>query len=330
MTTPNNQTRILWAWQAAEGTAAIIAADSLSYLFGENITAKKWKSPVGRNPINTYNKYSKRNTFIVKKNINVFDELKVEYKPTTAHPFNFILGDPTEDGIDTDIHSIEMLHTGIQTPLTIRMEERGGTNPTHQQVVDSYCTSLITTAIAGQALEAVNGFKFAKLQDIDDYVMLTTDPLKAGGNDVSNCYYLSNVTFDKDGGGEEVLSNTAMIQSQINQSSDELLDGTTDKVRKYVYDTIGLDIHGVFDNDTLWDNWKDRGVIDIEITYTKPNGTDYITCLYQNCNPITDIKEGEVEGGMLSMLHYECEDILVSYTFEGETAFATIFKGALA
>jgi len=330
MTTPNNQTRLCWAWQAAEGTAAIVAADSLSYLFGEYFTEQKWKSFIGRQPINTYNKYSTRNTYIVKKNQYVFDSFKIEYKPTTAHPYNWVLGDPTEDGIDTDIHSIEMLHTGIQTPITIRMEELGGTNPTHQQAVDCYSTSLITTAIAGQPLKAINGFEFANLQDINDYVMLTTDPLKAGGDDVDNCYYLSDVTFDKDGGGEEELTNVGMVESQINQGFDALRNSSIQKVRKYVYDTIGLDIHGIFDNDTLWDNWKARGVIDIETTCTKPNGTDYIKCLYQNCNPITDLKEGEVEGGMLSMLHYECEDILISYTFEGETAFATIFKGVLA
>jgi hypothetical protein len=332
MTDPNYFSEVLRAYETTEGDAVLTAADSASYTFGQYDTSKTWKYLSGTNRTRNYYKYAYRNTFIVKENDIDFDIYQIDFDPTTAQFLVDILGKVTEDGIGADVHSTEILHTGVQTPINLRVQLRGGTNPTHAQAQGAFCVSCTLTSEVENdsgALHVTEGWAFELLKDIDDYVIVTTPPIIAGGADVPGIYYLNSVVYDYGGGGAETLEIGA-VQVEIKANFSKKTDGTLNIVRKHTFEKIILTISGDFLNDTLWDAWRDRGVVDFRITWKKDDGTNYIIANIVNCNPLQHIKEGVLGSGMPALAIFECEDINGEFTFEGATAFGTIFKGVMA
>jgi len=332
MTDPNYFSDVMRAYETSEGAAVITAADSTTYTFGQYSTAKKWKYPSGTNRTRTYSIYSYRNLFITKENDVDFDIYQIDFDPTCAQFIVDILGKVTEDGIEADVHSAEMLHEGVQTPIDLRVQLRGGTNPTHAQAQGAFNVSCIITSEftpqdAGK-MHVVQGWAFELLKDIDDYVIVTTPPTLAGGDDVGGGYYLNSVVYDYGGGSQETLDISG-VQIDIKQNYDKNTDGTLNIVRKEMYEKVILTLSGDFLNDTLWDAFRDRGVVDFRITYKKADGTNYIIFNIVNCNPAHHTKEGQILSGLPALAVFECETINSEFTYEGETAFGTIFKGVL-
>ena len=135
----NKSSKFLWAYQGAAGTAIITAVDSLSYEFGEyNNECGKWNAPFVEN--------KSLPSWVYNSNTPTLTDLSSEY-PTFTHAFTpvtaqylaWILGLPTNT---TPTVTIAALTSGMTSPLTVRLEEAGGTNPQVTQAVDCYCIGL--------------------------------------------------------------------------------------------------------------------------------------------------------------------------------------------
>ncbi len=181
MVTANKTSRKVWAYEGTPGTAAITAVDSLSYEFGEyNEEAKMWNNYSTQNPVQPYWNYASRTptlTILEKK----FPTFRETYNPTTAQHLSMMLKNPSEG----PPVAITTLDSGMTYPLTIRLEEKGGTVPTNSQAVGCYNVALYGRMMRGSPYIVEQEFAWESLEDLGDNPILTTSPYPAGSGGTS-------------------------------------------------------------------------------------------------------------------------------------------------
>lgn len=330
---PNISSRLVWNYEATPGTAAITAADSVSYEFGNfSKECDKWSSPFEDMDIVHYYNYAERNAYL-EDGEAIFPTWKISYHPTTAQFLGRIMKNPTTgDPID-----INLLHSGYTYPITIRLEENEGDNEQLVQTVGNYCIGMYCRGMRGSEVIVEEEFAFQSVEDHDDRVKLTTAPLAAGSDatyKIKNSYDGNPVViWDKD--GEDIafdmcyMAEFSIIQKYTTVSTDE---GTKQLVRCYEYQPISIILSGILDTTNQWDDYRDRTARDIELKFWKPDMSNYISCIFDTCKVKTVVKTGiKYKGYYEAKMVILAQDLAVTSNFldENPNNFAYHFKAGV-
>jgi len=326
MAIANTTSRWVWAYETTPRTSAIDDATDTTYDFGEyRKPIQKWQVPSIENKALAHYTYDKITPHLT-DGMRMFNTFHTIFNPTTPQWLLWALGKCTDGTPDT----IEPLDTGYQYPLTIRHEEGGGTNPTFQQAVSSWCVSAFFSGFAKEALTVDLEWAFEQFEDHDDEPQLTTPPRRAGHTGVADCYNgMPTVTYDPDG-SPAVIDTIVRAEGKITNNFTATLNGseTQQKVYKRTYEPVDLTLQGVMKTNTYWDDFMDRGQQDWEVKFSKPDSTYYTKLKFVNAIQVKVIKEGEpFKGWFLSTLHLKAEEVTVQFAWDGSDTWANHFKG---
>lgn len=327
----NKTSRYCWAYESVPGTAEIVAVDTVTYEFGEyNDECGKWNSPFVEQSVEPYWNYASRTPTLI--------ELETKY-PTFSHVFNpvtaqflaWMLKKPTDSDPEVEI---ETLDTKLTYPLTIRLEEDGGTVPTNTQAVGCYCIGLTAKAERGRSFLVECQFAWQSMEDLGDNPILTTAPVAPG--DLLTGPYNGNPIVIWDSGGTPI-SIPAVWRADFNVeqeyevvSSDE---GVTQTVYVYKVQPVKIILSAVFETLDLWDDYVDRvGTYEMTIQVKKHDDTSYITFTFYNCRVMSIRKTGaKNEGHYGAICTIQAEEVKAECDWftEGGTTFATHWKAAV-
>lgn len=319
MVNANKSSWLCWKYQDAEGTAIITGATDTTYEFGGySEECDKWNSPFENNDISFYHKYAERNAFLV-QNEKGFPTWKISYHPITAQFLGRIMKKPLTGAPIT----IDFLHSGKTYPLTIRFQEMEGTNPMLIQTVDNYSIGCYVRGLRGSDLLVEEEFAFGSLTDDD--TALTTAPLNAGSSDTITLTnnYDGNPYVKWDYGDENVeLDTVYMAEFKIDQvyKTVSTTNGTKQTVNCHEYKPINIILSAILDDVDLWDDYRDRRAsVDLEIKFWKPDGTNYIDCIFTNCYVKSIVKTGiKYKGHYDSKIIINAEDLSCTSNFLSE------------
>ena len=321
----NKSSKAVWQYQAAVGTSIITAVNSPTFEFGEhNAESGKWNIPFVQNPTEPHWVYDSGTPTLTNLERN-FPTWKHVFLPVTAQCYAWMQGKPENA---TPLVNISTLMPEMTYPLTIRIEELGGTHPDNTQAVDCYCIGLTSNAERGKSLLVEAEFAFGDLEDINDNPNLTTPPLAAGlmtgafnGNPILEWNSISIPGVEKavwmESKEHEVVSSGG---------------GATKITHTYKTKPVRIMLWGGIQVDDLWDDYKARTTRDMTIQVKKFDNTSYITATFTNCR-ITSFERIGVryEGKYASIITLEAEKVTYvnDWFTEGGVTFATHWKAAI-
>ncbi len=332
MTVPNKTSKYVWGYQAAVGTSVIIAADSLSYEFGEyNEETGIWNSPFIGNPALPSWKYNSATPTLTDLE-SVFPIFNHAFLPVTGQFLAWFLGQPVENSPNVDISA---LSPGSMTyPLTIRFQEDGDDAPQNAQAVDSYCIGLACKAERGREFLVQAKFAFGGFEDIGDNVNLTTASSKAGL--MSGSYDGNPIILWDIGGDNTSIPGVWKADFVLTREWDSVSSGAGSTQTSYTYKIAPVQIvlWAVFETLDSWDDYIDRKVsTNMTLQVKKHDGTSNILFTFTNCRINTIKKTGERNKGhyaaVCTMVAEKVEAVCDWFT-EGGMTFATHWKAAIA
>jgi len=331
MGVPNKTSRYVWAYQAAVGTAIITAVNSVTYEFGEyNAECGKWNNPFKRNPAEARWAYNSRTGTLtdLESEFPIFSHV---FNPVSAQFLAWMLGKPVDDNGNGEV-DIETLDTDMTYPLTIRLEEIGGTKPEVIQAVDCYCVGLTCTMERGKSMIVECEFIFGDLEDfsVDARPVLTTAPLAAGlmtGTYDGNPIVLWDIGADNVSIPGVWRASYRCLQENEGVSSGA---GTTRTNYTYRMQPVEIMLSAIFETDDSWEDYVGRkAATNMTIQVKKHNATNYITHTFTNCRIISIKKTGERNKGhyaAVCIMKAEKVEASSDWFTEGGVTFATHWK----
>ena len=300
----NKSSKEVWAYQAAVGTAAIVAADSVSYEFGEyNDECGKWSIANTQNPTESHWVYNSGTPTLINTE-RKFQTFKKVFLPVTAQCYAWMQGKPVE--ADPNV-TISTLTSGMTYPLTIRNEELEGSHPDNVQAVDCYCIALTSNAERGKELLVEAEFAYGTIQDIHTYVNLTTAPL-APGNLMTGSYNGNPIFKWKDvniPGVEKVMWMEAKSHNVV--TSDE---GNVQTINTGKSESVKIIAWGGIEVDDMWDDYKARTTRNMIIQVKKHDETSNIIFTFNNCRITSYERIGaRYKGKWASIIKIEAEKV---------------------
>jgi len=322
----NKSSKEVWQYQAVVGTAIITIATSASFEFGEyNEECGKWSIANTINPTEPHWVYNS-GTPTLTNAARQYQSFKKVFLPVTAQCYAWMQGKPVNA---TPAVTISTLTEGMTYPLTIRNEELEGTHPDNVQAIDCYCIALTSNAERGKELLVEAEFIYGAIQDINDYVNLTTAPLAAGlmtgaynGNPVLEWNVVSIP------GVEKAVWMEAKEHSIV--TSDE---GVTQTIHTGKSEPVKIILWGGIEVDDMWDDYKARTTRNMTIVLKKFDETSNITFTFTNCRITSYERIGvRFEGKWASVIRLEAEKVTESCDWftEGGVTFATHWKANIA
>ena len=329
MVTANKTSRKVWAYETVPGTAEIVAVGTTTYEFGEYTNeAEKWNNYYTENPVEAYWNYASRTPTLteLEKRFPTFREV---FNPTTAQHLAQMLKNPSAG----PPVAITTLDSGVTYPLTIRLEEKGGTVPTNSQAVGCYNVGLYGRMLRGNAYIVEQEFAWQKLEDLGDNPILTTSPYPAGSGATST------VTGTYKGNPECKWNNVAVTpvyraEYWIAQEHEIVSgsEGASQTVDLHKVQPCDIKLAGILEDDAVWDDYVDRAERTLILKVYKANMTNYIQLTFTNAHMISQIKTGiRNKGHYESICTLKAEQVNVTSDFavESSETFATHFKGAV-
>lgn len=307
-------------------TPADLAGDTVSfqkaYRFGEyNKECGKWSIPVVENPSESHWVWNS-GTPTLTNSARTYPTFKKQFLPVTAQVYAWFQGKP----VDADpAVTISTLTSGMTFPLTIRVEELGGTHPDNVQAVDCYCVGLASNAVRGKEFLVTAEIAYGSLEDINDNPNLTADLLAAGlmtgpynGNPilewnsvsipgVERAMWVEKKEFSVVSGGEGVINTTHTFKTE----------------------RVTIVLAGGIEVDDLWDDYKARTTRDMTIQVKKFDETSNILFTFTNCKIKSYERIGEqYEGKYASLITIDAEKVTESADWftEGGVTFADHWK----
>lgn len=321
----NKSSKSVWMYQSAVGTAEIVIATSTSYEFGEyNEECGKWSIPHSVNPTEShwvYNSGTPTLTELERK----FPTFKRVFLPVTAQCYAWMQGKP----VDADpAVTISTLTSGMTSPLTIRLEELEGTHPDNVQAMDCYCIGLTSNAERGKSFMVEAEFVYGTLQDINDYVNLTTAPLAAG---LMTGAYNGNPVLEWNSVSIPGIEKAVWIEKKEYEvvSGDE---GVVQTIHTYKTQPVKIMLWGGIEVDDMWDEYKARTKRNMTIKITKFDSVSNIMFTFTNCRITSYERIGErYKGKYASVITLEAEKVTESADWftEGGVTFADHWRAAL-
>ena len=332
MVVANKSSKYVWAYQAAVGTAAITAVNSVTYEFGEyNDECGKWNAPFVENNSDPSWVYSSRTPTLTDME-SKYPTFTHTFLPVTAQYLAWMLKSPTNT---TPTVTIATLHTGLTYPLTIRCEELEGTNPNNAQARDCYCVGLTAKAEQGTSFIVTPEFAWGELQDIGDNPNLTTAPVAPG--DLLTGPYDGNPIVTWDIAGDNVaLTGVWRADFKCAQEFEIVTndEGATQSVYPGKMKPVQIILSAVFLINDGWDDYVDRkAATNMTIQVKKHDGTSYITHTFTNARFVSIKKTGDRNkghyGSVATLIAEKVEGVSDWFT-EGGTTFATHWKAGMA
>lgn len=326
----NTESRFCWAYETtAYRTPAITLATSTSYRFGEyDKSIAKWAAPQVEARVGDFWTYNSRTPTFTDLKLN-FPEFKHTWNPTTPQHAVWMLGKCTDDTPDTfEPYTVST----SKMPMTVRMEEDGGTTPRLTQAAGCYMTELYARAAIGSPYVVEGTFAYSDIYDVGDYAILTTMPTQCGGATVSQSYDgAPTVVYDVGGGGEATLTDIIAAEWRVKQNYSESMD--SDDLGQTIYpntfEPVELIMTALMESSSKWDDFIDRNVKDYSVSVYKPRGTYYIKWIFDNVRITNFQDEAEVYKGMITTkMIAKAEKVTGQFSWDGSEAFATHFKTA--
>ena len=289
----NKSSRYCWAYETVPGIAEIVANNTVTYEFGNyNDECGDWNIPFTENPSMPYYVYSKRTPSLIdaEKEFPTFSHV---FNPVTAQCFAWMLKKPSKNDPVTDIVALE---EGMTYPLTIRLEESGGTVPMLTQAVGCYCVGLTVKAERDRSLMVETTFAWQKMEDLATTTrpILTTAPVAPGKLMSGNYSGNPQVKWDVDGDNHDLQevwrADWTQEQEFETVSSDE---GVTQIVYTYKFKPVQIILSAVFEDNDGWDDYFNRKVsTNMTIKVYKQDLTSYILATFTNCRIVKIKKTG--------------------------------------
>ncbi len=330
MVTANKTSRKVWAYETVPGTSIITGVGSLSYEFGEySKEALRWNNYSSENPVTPYWNYASRTPTLteLEKQYPTFRET---FNPTTAIHLSQMLKNPSAG----PPVAITTLDSGMTYPLTIRLEEKGGTVATNSQAVGCYNIGLYGRMMRGKPYIVEQEFAWQSLEDLGDNPILTTNPYPAGSGGTSTVkgVYKGNpeVTWN-------VTAVTPIYKAEFSIMQDyEIVssaEGTSQTVYLYKVQPIKITLSAILEDDAVWDDYMDRAERSLILKIYKANMTNYIELTFTNAHAITFKKTGIRNKGhyeSVATLMAEQVNVTSDFAVESSETFANHFKGIVA
>lgn len=321
----NKTSKFVWQYQAAVGTAEIVIATSPCFEFGEyNDECGKWSIPIVENPTEAHWVYNSGTPTLTDAE-RKYPTFKHTFNPVTAQCYAWMQGLPAD--ADPAV-TISTLTSGMTSPLTIRLEELGGTHPDNVQAVDCYVVGLTSTAQREKSFIVQAEFAYGILQDINDYVNLTTPPLAAGlmtgtynGNPILEWNSVSipgveRAMWQEVKEFEKVSGDEGIVQT--------IHTGKCKPVKIILWGGIGVD--------DIWDDYKARTTRNMTIQVKKYDNTSNILFTFTNCRVTSYERIGKrYMNNYASIITLEAEKVTESSDWftEGGVVFATHWRATL-
>ena len=324
----NKNSKAVWQYQDAVGTSQITTATgagAVCFEFGEyNDECGKWNIPNTENPTEPHWVYNSGTPTLTNLERN-FPTWKHVFLPVTAQCYAWLQGLPANED---PLIGITTLTSGMTHPLTIRIQEAGGTHPDNAQGVDCYCIGLTSNAERGKEFLVETEFVYGAIEDVNDNDNITDPPLAAGlmtgsfnGNPILEWNSISIPGVEKavwmESKGRGVVS------------SDE---GAKQTVHTYKTDPVRIMLWGGIEVDDMWDDYKARTTRNMTIQIKKYDNTSYITATFTNCRITSYERMGErYKGKYVSAIKIEAEKVTYKNDWftEGGVTFATHWKAAI-
>lgn len=325
----NKNSKDVWHYQAAVGAPYMTTANGVgtseSFEFGEyNEECGKWNIPSMMNPVEAhwlYNSGTPTLTDLERKH----STFKRVFLPVTAQCYAWMQGKP----VDADpAVTISTLTSGMTYPLTIRLEELGGTHPDNSQAVDCYCIQLTSNAERDKEFLVEAEFAYGSLEDINDNDNLTRVPLAAG---LMTGPYNGNPILEWNSVSIPGIEKAVWIEKKGHEvvSSDE---GVIQTTHTFKSESVKLMLWGAIEVDDIWDDYIARTVRDMTIQVKKYDEVSNILFTFTNCKIISFERIGErYEGKFPSIIKIEAEKVTESSDWftEGGVTFADHWKANL-
>ena len=335
MAVANKTSRYVWAYETVPGTAELVAVDSVSYEFGNyNDECGKWNSPFVEQTAVPYWAYDSRTPTLIDAETK-FPTFSHVFNPTTPQFLAWMLKKPVASDPSVDIDTLD---AALTYPLTVRLEEAGGTVPCLTQAVGCYCVGLTCKAERGKEFLVETEFAWQKMEDLSNTTrpILTTAPVMPG--ELATGSYAGNPIVVWDSGGTPIsLKPVWRADFNISQefeivSSDE---GVTQTVYTYKVQPIKIILSAVFEAQDMWDDYVNRvGTYEMTIQIKKHDDTSNILFTFHNCRIQTIKKTGDRnEGHYGAVCTIVAEEVSATndwYTETGGANFATHWKAAVA
>ena len=312
-------------YQSAVGTAEIVIATSTSYEFGQyNDECGKWNIPHTINPTEPYWVYNSGTPTLVNLERD-FPTWKHVFLPVTAQCYAWLQGLPENA---TPAVNISTLLSGMTSPLTIRIEELEGGHPDNAQGMDCYCIGLTSNAERGKSFLVEAEFVYGALQDINDYVNLTTPPLAAG---LMTGAYNGNPILEWNSISIPGIKKAVWIESKEREIVSSG-GGATQTVHTYRTMPVKIMLWGGIEVDDIWDDYKARYIRNMTIQVKKFDNTSNIVFTFTNCRITSFERIGKrYEGKYASVIKLEAEKVteVADWFTEGGVTFADHWRAAL-
>lgn len=337
MSIANKTSRYVWTYESVPGTAEIVANNTVTYEFGRyNDECGKWNSPFVEQTQEPYWVQASRTPKLIDAETK-YPTFSHVFNPVTAQFLAWMLKLPVDADPAVTIASLE---AGLTYPLTIRLEEAGGTVPCLTQAVGCYCIGLTAKAERGKDFLVEVEFAWEKMEDLSNTArpILTTPPVMPGH--LLTKPYNGNPIVIWDSGGTPIsLTPVWRFDFQCQQdfeisTSDE---GAVQTVYTYKYAPVKIIMSAVFEAQDIWDDYVNRvGTYEMTLQLKKHDGTSNILFTFHNCRIQTTKKMGKRnEGHYGSVCTIIAEKITATCDWFTETSqsspgtFATHWKAAV-
>lgn len=324
----NKTSKDVWQYQDAVGTAQITTASgggAVCFEFGEyNEECGKWGIPNTDNPMEQHHVYNS-GTPTLTDAARKFQTFKRTFLPVSAQCYAWMQGKP----VDADpAVTITTLTEGMTNPLTIRLQEDGGTHPDNVQAVDCYAISLTSNAERGKSFLVEAEFVYGAIEDVNDNDNITDPPLAAA---LMTRPYNGNPILEWNSVSIPGVEKAVWMEKKSHEvvTGDE---GVVQTIHTGKAESVKIILWGGIEVDDLWDDYIARTTRNMTINIIKFDAVSNIMFTFTNCNITSYERIGaRYKGKYASVIKIEAEKVTESSDWftEGGVVFATHWKAAL-
>jgi hypothetical protein len=250
----NTQNLTVFKWEASNGVASIVAADTPCHVFGE------YNEDIRVNPPSIQQKISEAHTGASRAPIHfqggqTLPVWKHQFHPVNCIPEYMFLGSINTAGTNP---IISVKETGLKHSFTSRWEYKGGTNPRLIQSVGNYTVGFYTDIAIDkpQLVEITQAWQ--KYETEDDRDILTVSPTYPKSID-SSYYGLYDLEWDGNAWGDVFQIEFVQLQ----QFTSSRPTNKTQNIYPQLFQSCDVSFHQVISQNEQWDALKIGDVVDV-------------------------------------------------------------------
>lgn len=310
-----------WLWETTNGTASITAASTQSYLFGTYNPDTQIGPPSVQQTLKEAWTSQYRYPALFQGQTE-FPTWKHQFLPVNCVPEMMFLGTATDASPDT----ITMKQSGLKHSFTARWEYKGGTNPRRIQSVGNTAVMLYEHI----GLDIPNNIEltcaWGKFETESDRDALTTVPIYP--ESIQQPYHgLDSIKWDYGLEAESEWYEAFDVEfSQKQEYGISVVSATEQNLYPETYNAVEVSFKLCMNQNTQWDDYKDRSAHDVAVKVTKPyDTTKYKQILFHDLQ-IEKIVDTHIayDGKTLAIVTAKAPYFDVTFTHEGSN-FTTYY-----